>query len=105
MKSTNLTRDRFRIIKTIITVLLLLGAAFCQPAKSSMRLIFTITHEGDHLFAQLSNQPKFQLFPEGEKDFFLKVINAQITFVTNAQGRATELILHQGGDQHAKRME
>jgi hypothetical protein len=32
-------------------------------------------------------------------------VDAQITFVTDGQGRATELILHQGGrDQHAKRM-
>jgi hypothetical protein len=47
----------------------------------------------------------FQLFPESERDYFLKVVNAQITFVANAQGRATELILHQDGDHVAKRIE
>jgi CubicO group peptidase (beta-lactamase class C family) len=67
--------------------------------------IITITLEGDHLFAQASNQPKFALLAEGERDFFLKIVDAQITFVTDSQGRATELILHQGGDQHAKRIE
>ena len=65
-----------------------------------------ITREGDHLFEQATNQPKFEIFPESNKDYFLKVVDAQITFVTDAQGRATELILHQGGaDQHAKRRE
>jgi serine-type D-Ala-D-Ala carboxypeptidase/endopeptidase len=65
----------------------------------------TITRDGDHLFEQATNQPKFEIFPEGEKDYFLKVVDAQITFVTDAQGKATELILHQGGrDMHGKRV-
>jgi CubicO group peptidase (beta-lactamase class C family) len=68
--------------------------------------ILTITREDDHLFAQATGQPKFQIFPESDRDYFLKVIDAQITFVTDGNGRATELILHQGGvDQHAKRIE
>ena len=65
-----------------------------------------ITREGDHLFEQATNQPKVEIFPEGEKDFFLKVVDAEITFVTDAQGRAEELILPQAGaDQHARRVE
>ena len=63
-----------------------------------------VTREGDHLFVQATAQPKFEIFPEGDRDYFLKVVDAQITFVTDAQGRATDLILHQGGrDLHAKR--
>jgi len=66
----------------------------------------TITREGAHLFEQATSQPKFEIFPESNKDYFLKVVDARITFVTDAQGRATELILHQGGaDQHARRVE
>ncbi|HEY6306561.1 MAG TPA: TIGR03435 family protein [Candidatus Angelobacter sp.] len=67
--------------------------------------ILTVTQEGDHLFVQATGQPKFTLFAEGEREFFLKIVDAQITFVIDSQGRATELILHQGGDQHAKRIE
>jgi hypothetical protein len=63
-----------------------------------------VTREGDHLFVQATAQPKFEIFPEGDRDYFLKAVDAQITFVTDAQGRATDLILHQGGrDLHAKR--
>ncbi|MGB7761519.1 MAG: serine hydrolase [Bryobacteraceae bacterium] len=66
----------------------------------------TITRDEDRLFAQATAQPKFQIFAESEKEFFLKVVEAQITFKTDAQGRATELILHQGGmDQRAARVE
>ena len=67
--------------------------------------ILTITRQGDHLFAQATGQGIIPLFPEGERDFFLKVVDAQITFVTDSQGHATELILHQNGDNPAKRIE
>ncbi len=66
----------------------------------------TITREGDHLFEQATGQQKFEIFPESEKEYFLKVVDAQITFVTDSHGRATELVLHQGGrDLPAKRIE
>jgi hypothetical protein len=39
-----------------------------------------------------------EVFPEGDHDFFLKVIDAQITFETDSQGKATSLVLHQGGN-------
>jgi CubicO group peptidase (beta-lactamase class C family) len=65
-----------------------------------------VTQEDGHLFVRLTGQPKFEAFPEGERDYFLKVVDAQITFVIDSQGHATELILHQNGlDQHAKRVE
>ncbi|MGC1105673.1 MAG: serine hydrolase [Candidatus Acidiferrales bacterium] len=63
-----------------------------------------ITRDADHLDVQATGQPKFPIFPEGPRDFFLKAVDAQITFVTDSSGRATELILHQAGmDQPAKR--
>jgi hypothetical protein len=68
--------------------------------------ILTVTREGDKLITQATGQPKLPIFAENEREFFAKVVDAQITFVTDAQGRASELILHQGGrDMHAKRFE
>ena len=68
--------------------------------------ILTITREGDHLFAQATGQPKFELFAEAEKEYFLKVVDAQISFEVNAAGVANQLILHQmGRDMPAKRIE
>jgi hypothetical protein len=60
--------------------------------------IFTITREGDRLFAQLTGQPKLEVFPESDHDFFYKAVAAQITFVAGGEQPATELILHQNGN-------
>jgi hypothetical protein len=66
--------------------------------------VLTVSREQNQLFLQATGQPKFEIFPESERDYFLKAVDAQITFLVDAQGRATELVLHQGGrDQHAKR--
>jgi CubicO group peptidase (beta-lactamase class C family) len=68
--------------------------------------ILAITREGDHLFVQSTGEPKVEIFPEGVRDYFLKAVDAQITFVIDSNGRAVELILHQGGmDEHAKRID
>ncbi|OLD28004.1 MAG: serine hydrolase [Acidobacteria bacterium 13_1_40CM_3_55_6] len=57
----------------------------------------TITSEDGKLMAQATGQPKFELFPSSETDFFLKVVNAQFTFVKDEQGKVTQLILNQDG--------
>jgi CubicO group peptidase (beta-lactamase class C family) len=68
--------------------------------------ILTVTREGDQLFTQATGQPRVQVFPETQRDFFLKVVDAQITFETDANGRATSLTLHQNGrNAPAKRIE
>lgn len=59
--------------------------------------VMTVTREGDQLFIQATGQSKLQVFPESESDFFYKVVDAQVTFVRDAGGTVTGLILHQGG--------
>lgn len=59
--------------------------------------VLTIIKDGDRLFAQATGQGRNEIFPESEKDYFLKVVDAQITFVKNDKGEVTQLILHQGG--------
>ncbi|HEY6230672.1 MAG TPA: serine hydrolase [Pyrinomonadaceae bacterium] len=60
-------------------------------------LIITITNEDGKLMGQPTGQPKAQLFPTAETEFFLKAVDAQVTFVKNEQGQVTQLILHQNG--------
>jgi len=68
--------------------------------------IMTVTREGNGLFAQATGQPKVQIFPESDREYFYKVVDAQITFETDSNGRATSLTLHQnGGNMPAKRIE
>jgi hypothetical protein len=68
--------------------------------------VFAVTHEGGQLYVQLTNQPRTAVFPKSNTEFFAKVVDARITFVTDPQGHANTLILHQGGrDQKAKRID
>jgi CubicO group peptidase (beta-lactamase class C family) len=64
----------------------------------------TVTREGDRLMVQATGQNSFEIFPESETKFFVKVIEAQVTFVKDASGKVTHLILHQGGDREAKKI-
>ena len=67
-------------------------------------VFLTVTRDGNRLFVQLTGQPAFEVFAESEKEYFLRVVDAQVTFETDAQGRATAVVLHQlGKDQRALR--
>lgn len=64
------------------------------------QFIIAITREGDRLFLQATAQPRLELFAESEREFFLRAVDAQVTF---GEG---QLVLHQNGmDQVAKRLE
>lgn len=59
--------------------------------------ILTVTAEKDQLFTQATGQAKFPIYPSSDTEFFLKVVEAQISFVKNEEGKVTQLVLHQGG--------
>jgi D-alanyl-D-alanine-carboxypeptidase/D-alanyl-D-alanine-endopeptidase len=56
--------------------------------------IITITRENDRLFGQGTAQPRFELFPESGTKFFLKAVQAKITFVKDSKGNVIKLIVH-----------
>ena len=59
--------------------------------------IITLTSEDGKLMAQATGQPKFELFPTSETEFFLKVVEARVTFVRDEAGKVSQLILNQNG--------
>ncbi len=61
------------------------------------QFVFRMTRDGDRFFTQLTGQPKVEVFPETDNSYFAKVVNAQVTFVADANGQVTGLVLHQGG--------
>jgi hypothetical protein len=65
--------------------------------KSRVAFVITITLEDGKLMGTPTGQPKVELYPTSETDFYLKVVDAQVTFVKGDQGVVTELILHQNG--------
>jgi serine-type D-Ala-D-Ala carboxypeptidase/endopeptidase len=67
--------------------------------------IFTVTRDGEQLYAQLTGQPRAALYSKSDREFFYKVVEAQISFQTDDQGQTRGLVLHQNGrDQAAKRI-
>lgn len=56
-----------------------------------------VTVDGGALWAQATGQSRFRLWPFAETEFFLKEVDTQVTFVRDAQGRVTSLVLHQNG--------
>ena len=56
-----------------------------------------MTRDGDRFMAQLAGQDAAQIYAETEKDFFYKVVDAQLTFETEAEGKVVAVVLHQNG--------
>jgi len=59
--------------------------------------VLAITREGAQLFAQATGQPRLPIFAASPTEFFLKAVDAQLSFHADAKGRADSLVLHQGG--------
>ena len=53
--------------------------------------------DGAKLMTQATGQGAFEIFPETETKFFLKVVDAQVEFVKDAAGQVTGIVLNQGG--------
>lgn len=92
--------------RTQITVDPKLFDSYLGRYALAQNFVLTTTRDGDRLFAQATGQPKVELFAEGTKDYFLKGVEAQVTFEVDSDGTATGLVLHQNGQNiTAKRVE
>lgn len=60
-------------------------------------MTITITKEDNRIYAQVTGQNKYEIFPMSEKDYFYKVVDAEISFVKDEKGQVTNLVLHQNG--------
>lgn len=60
-------------------------------------VVLTITRQDKQLFAQITGQQAFGIYPESERRFFFRIVDAQITFGDPADGLAPALMLHQNG--------
>ncbi|MEO1624988.1 MAG: hypothetical protein AAFV25_07505 [Bacteroidota bacterium] len=50
-------------------------------------------------YAQATGQGAAPIFAESETKFFLKVVDAQLEFIADAEGAFSKLILYQGGQE------
>jgi tRNA A-37 threonylcarbamoyl transferase component Bud32/tetratricopeptide (TPR) repeat protein len=71
-------------------------------------VVNTVTREGGHLFSQISGQPRAEIIPRSETEFFWLMVGpqAQVTFVKDKTGKVVKAIHHQGDIEFdAARME
>ena len=98
--------DRVATRRTAVDVDPAILSRYVGKYALTPELMFEITLVENQLRVRLGDQPQFPLFAESPAKFFLEVVDAQITFVVDASGRVTGLVLHQGGrDQSAGRIE
>jgi D-alanyl-D-alanine-carboxypeptidase/D-alanyl-D-alanine-endopeptidase len=74
-----------------------------------------VAREGDHWYAQKSGfsstagsmgYGKVEIFPQSQKEFFVKGVDVHLTFETDGPGRAGELLVAEGTTEtHAKRVD
>jgi hypothetical protein len=57
----------------------------------------SVTREGGHLLLQGDGDVKIAFYPESDRHFFAKIMDAQMTFNTDSQGRVFELIFQRSG--------
>jgi CubicO group peptidase (beta-lactamase class C family) len=82
-------------------------AAYVGSYAITPDFILAITRLDGRLFVTPTHQDTYELFPESATDFFLRVVDAQITFVrpSDGQDQAPALVLHQNGrDRRGKRV-
>ena len=60
--------------------------------------ILTVFVENDRLFAQLTGQPKYEIFPKSTDAFFWKVTDAQVVFLRDEKGKVTAARHAQNGN-------
>jgi CubicO group peptidase (beta-lactamase class C family) len=82
----------------------LLGAYVGRYALTPA-FVIEVTREADQLYIQATNQQKIAVYPESDTRFFLKAVEAQISFERDSSGKVTALVLHQSGrDQRGARL-
>ena len=102
---TSKKTDKPLPVKTEITVSEDILSKYVGEYELQPGFIITFTQEGNKLFTQATGQPKFEVFAESETKFFLKVVEATVEFVPDADGKVNKMILNQGGQKmEAKRV-
>lgn len=67
--------------------------------------VITFIREGGRFLVNQPTAGQLEVFAESETEFFLKDLPIRMTFVKNAQGQVTHLVLHQNGtDRELKKV-
>jgi CubicO group peptidase (beta-lactamase class C family) len=71
--------------------------AFVGQYQFGPAAVLTVRRDGSQLFAQLTDQPEFPIFPTAEDGFEWRVVKASIRFVKDGDGKVTKAVHTQNG--------
>lgn len=69
--------------------------------QDAPRLLLEVTLKDGALYVKPGARPAARLWPETATDFFVKEVDAQVTFIKDASGAITGLVVHQYGENRA----
>lgn len=72
-------------------------AAYQGTYQMASNFALVIRAEDGRLFVRATGQNEYELFPESENRFFMRLVDAQGTFLRNKDGIVDRLLWHQGG--------
>jgi serine-type D-Ala-D-Ala carboxypeptidase/endopeptidase len=60
-------------------------------------VVLAVTRDGERTYAQLSGQGRNEIFAASEFEYFLRAVDAQLSFQRGVDGRVASLVLKQNG--------
>jgi CubicO group peptidase (beta-lactamase class C family) len=67
--------------------------------------VLSVEARAGQLYAQLTGQPAFPVFPYDDDRFFYKVVDAELHFERTADGQVAAVVLHQAGERRAPKLD
>jgi CubicO group peptidase (beta-lactamase class C family) len=72
--------------------------------KLADKFLLNVFRMNDGLFARATGQDAIPIFPSAPNEFFVKVVQASISFTRDPNGVVAGLVLHQNGDRAAPKL-
>ena len=72
--------------------------SFVGQYRYGLLVVMTVTRDGSQLFAQLTGQPKYPIFPISETEFEWRVVEAKVKFEKDKDGKVTKGTHTQNGN-------
>jgi hypothetical protein len=66
-------------------------------------VVVTVTRSSERLFSQLTRRVKYELFPLGNRDYYVRAADFQTTFTADSQGNAVGMVVRHDGIQQVGR--
>ena len=85
------------VVRTIVNMSAAQLAKYTGEYRVTPNMSFSVKLSGNQIFVEAPGQDKFEIFPEAEDKFFVKVAPALVTFEKDENGNIAKMYMHHGG--------